>query len=71
MCSGGPPYVCTTDNGIRSTFQRTSVLKDNSVHPPTLVYVRSINLILQNASLADSSDPKSKLSLVTKLFRLS
>ena len=65
---GGPPYVHTTDNGVRLAFYRTSALKDKSVRPPTLAYVQSKSPIPQNALLADPSDPKSKLTLLTKLL---
>jgi hypothetical protein len=42
---------------------RTSALKDKSVRPPTLAYVRSRSPIFQNVLLADPSDQKSKLTL--------
>jgi hypothetical protein len=57
---------CTSalkDSNVRSAFQRMSTLKDKSVRPPTLAYVRSKSPIPQNALLADHSDPKSKLTL--------
>ena len=60
---GGPPYICTTDNGVRLTFQCTFALKDRSVRSPNLVYIRSRSPISQNALLANSSDPNSKLTL--------
>ena len=65
---GGLLYVRTTDNGIHPVFQHTSTLKDKSVRPPTLAYVRSRRPISQNALLTDPSDPKFKLILVTKLL---
>jgi hypothetical protein len=55
-------YVCTTNSTVRSVFQCTSALKDKSVGLPTLEYIQSRSLILQNALLLDPSDPKSKLT---------
>ena len=66
---GGPPYVHTIDNSIRLAFQHTSVLKDRSVRPPTLAYVRSRNPIFENALVANPIDLESKLTLVTKLLK--
>jgi hypothetical protein len=59
------------DSSIRPAFQRTSTLKDKSIRPPTLAYVRSRGPIPQNALLTDPSDPKSKLTLLTKPLMLS
>ena len=67
---GGPLFIYTKDNGVRLVFQRTSALKDRSVCLPTLAYVRSRSLILQNALLADPSNPKSKLTLELSYLRL-